>query len=304
LEIGDWTSPISNLQSPISNPQSLLQLVASAEAGSEHPLGRAIVQAAEARGVALLPVQKFMAVPGRGITAYVDGRQVTVGNERLMQSQGIALDGLAETFAALQAEGKTLMAIGVDGRAAGVIALADAIKDGSAEAVSELRALGVRSVMLTGDSRLPAQAIARQAGVDEVIAEVLPADKAWIVSELQRQGSVVAMVGDGVNDAPALAQADVGIAIGTGTDVAIEAADVTLISGDLRKLPKGILLARRIVRGIRQNLFWAFFYNVILIPVAAFGLFQQYGPMLAAGAMAFSSLFVVSNSLRLSRQQL
>jgi len=282
----------------------LLQIVASAEQGSEHPLGRAIVQAAEERRLALSPLQKFLAAPGKGITAYVDGRQVTVGNERLMQLQGIALDGLAETAETLQANGKTTMLVGIDGQPAGVIGLADTLKAGSREAVAELRLLGIRSVMLTGDNERSARAIASQVGVDEVIAEVLPGDKASQVAGWQKKGAVVAMVGDGINDAPALAQADVGIAIGTGTDVAMEAADVTLISGDLRRLPKAILLSKRIVRGIRQNLFWAFFYNVILIPVAAIGLFQQYGPILAAGAMAFSSLFVVSNSLRLRRQKL
>ncbi|MGQ9814959.1 MAG: HAD-IC family P-type ATPase, partial [Candidatus Roseilinea sp.] len=187
-----------------------------------------------------------------------------------------------------------------------VLGLADTLKEGSVEAVAALKNLGVRVVMLTGDNARSAQAIASQAGIsdavrDDVVADVLPGDKAARVAEFQQQGRVVAMVGDGVNDAPALAQADVGIAVGAGTDVAIEAADVTLISGDLRQLPRAIALSRRIVRGIRQNLFWAFFYNTLLIPVAALGLFAQYGPILAAGAMAFSSLFVVSNSLRLRR---
>ena len=302
--IVDFGLPIDALppESEIQNRKSkILQLVASAEKGSEHPLGQAVVQAAETQGLSLSSPQKFMAVPGKGITAYVENHQVSVGNDKLMQLQGIALNGLSARAGELQAQGKTTMVVGIDGLPAGVIGLADTLKEGSAEAIDQLKGLGVRSVMLTGDNARSAQAIASQVGVDEVMAEVLPGDKAAKVADLQKQGRVVAMVGDGVNDAPALAQADVGIAIGTGTDVAIEAADVTIISGDLRKLPQAIVLSRRVVRGIRQNLFWAFFYNVILIPVAAIGLFAQYGPILAAGAMAFSSLFVVLNSLRLGK---
>ncbi|MCS7062217.1 MAG: heavy metal translocating P-type ATPase [Anaerolineae bacterium] len=284
--------------------RAILQLAASAEQSSEHPLGRAIVQAAEAQGVPLLPAERFTATPGRGVTAYINHHQVSIGNEKLMHLQGVVLDGLTEQVRALQAEGKTTMIVSVDNRPAAVLGLADPLKLGAGEAVSALKRLGVRVVMLTGDNARSARAIAAQAGIDEVLADVLPSDKAAHVAALQQQGKVVAMVGDGINDAPALAQADVGIAIGAGADVAIEAADVTLIGGDLRQLPRAIVLSRRIVRGIRQNLFWAFFYNVLLIPIAAAGLFAQYGPILAAGAMAFSSVFVVSNSLRLRRQAL
>ncbi len=315
----DWRSGIVDFGLPLDSlpPQSdidarkraILQLAASAEQGSEHPLGQAIVQAAEAQRLPLLPLQRFMAVPGKGITAWVDGHQVSIGNDRLMQLQGVVLNSLSDHVRALQAQGKTTMILSVDGQPAGVLGLSDTLKEGSAEAVAALKRLGLRVIMLTGDNAQSAQAIASQAGIldpasNNVLAEVLPGDKAARVAELQQQGRVVAMVGDGVNDAPALAQADVGIAISAGTDVAIEAADVTLISGDLRQLPRAIVLSRRIVRGIRQNLFWAFFYNILLIPVAAIGLFAQYGPVLAAGAMAFSSLFVVSNSLRLRRQAL
>jgi Cu+-exporting ATPase len=311
LPVGAFVGSIQNQKSEIENRQSqipnLLHLVASAEKGSEHPLGQAIVQAAEAQGLKPLPLQKFMSVPGKGITAYVDGRQVSVGNDKLMQLQGIDVSGLSEQAEALRAQGKTLMLVGVDNHLAGLIALADTIKDSSAQGIDALRRQGARVVMLTGDNARSAQAIAKQAGLtgsDEVVADVLPGDKSAKVSQLQGQHEVVAMVGDGVNDAPALAQADVGIAIGTGADVAIEAADVTVINGDLRSVAKSIALSRQTVRGIRQNLFWAFFYNVILIPVAALGLFAQYGPILAAGAMAFSSLFVVSNSLRLRQAKL
>ncbi len=289
----------------LTTGQSMLQRVASAEKGSEHPLGQAIVQAADAQGLALSPVQKFLAIPGKGITAYIDNHQITVGNERLMEMQGIDLSPMVDRAEALRADGKTLMFVGIDNRPAGLIGLSDTIKDGSADGIANLRKQGARVVMLTGDNARSAQAIAAQAGLsgnDEVIADVLPGDKSSKVADLQKQKEVVAMVGDGVNDAPALAQADVGIAIGTGTDVAIEAADVTIINGDLRSVARAIRLSRLTVNGIRQNLFWAFFYNVILIPVAALGLFAQFGPILAAGAMAFSSLFVVSNSLRLRRK--
>jgi Cu+-exporting ATPase len=289
----------------------LLQLVASAEKGSEHPLAQAIVQAAEAEGLTPLPVQKFLAVPGKGITAYVDGHQLSVGNTALMQLHGVSLNGDVQSrIVEWQSQGKTAMFAARDNQLIGAIALSDTLKEGATDAVQSLHQAGVRAVMLTGDNVRSAQTIAEQAKVDEVIAEVLPDQKAAKVKELQAavdgngRQSVVGMVGDGINDAPALAQADVGMAIGTGTDVAIEAADVTLISGDVRKVPQAIKLSKLTVNGIRQNLFWAFFYNVILIPVAALGIFNQYGPILAAGAMAFSSLFVVSNSLRLRAKKI
>jgi P-type Cu+ transporter len=275
-------------------------LAATAERGSEHPLARAIVRAAEARGIAAAQPQKFTAVPGKGLTAYVADRQVSVGNLALLQQQGVAVDAAAlARLSALQDQGKTAMLVAIDGALAGLIAMSDMIKPGSAEAIAALRQRGARVIMLTGDNARSARAIAAQARVDDVIADVLPADKSAKIAELRDAGRVVAMVGDGINDAPALARADVGMAIGTGADVAIEAADVTLISGDLRKAPQAIALSGATVRTIRQNLFWAFVYNIVLIPTAILGIFHAYGPILAAAAMALSSLFVVGNSLRL-----
>jgi P-type Cu+ transporter len=298
------TDIISHQPSAISREQ-LLRLAASLERGSEHPLGEAIVTRAKGEGLVLGEVQGFEAVPGHGVQGKVDGRTVLLGNAKFMRDSGIALGGMEVQAERLAGEGKTPMFVAVDGWVAGVIAVADTIKASSVEAIRALHRLGIGVVMLTGDNQRTAAAIAGQAGIDRVLAEVLPEQKASEVKKLQAEGKVVAMVGDGINDAPALAQADVGIAIGTGTDVAMEASDITLIRGDLTGVVTAIELSQRTLRTIKQNLFWAFIYNVLGIPIAAGVLYPFFGilldPMLASAAMAASSVSVVSNSLRLRR---
>ncbi len=279
----------------------LLSITAAAEKLSEHPLADAIVAAAAARTLELPVAEQFQAVPGRGIFAVVDGMAVQVGTRRMMEESGAETGQWTPLMKQLEQEGKTAMLVSVDGDIAGIVAVADTIKETSKAAVARLHEMGIEVVMITGDNKLTAEAIAKQAGIRTVLAEVLPEGKAAEIRRLQSGGNKVAMVGDGINDAPALATADTGMAIGTGTDVAMEAADITLMRGDLMSIPDAILMSRRTMSNIKQNLFWALAYNTIGIPIAALGFLA---PWLAGAAMAFSSVSVVLNALRLQRVKL
>lgn len=283
--------------------QRLLQLAGSAETGSEHPLGEAIVRGARKEKLELLPIEEFKAIPGQGIDVTINSQTVFIGNKKLMDEQGINLSGFLEKSDQLALEGKTPMYIAINQEFAGIIAVADVVKENSAKAIRKLQSMGIKVAMITGDNQKTAQAIAKQVGIDYVLAEVLPQDKSNEVKKLQAEGRKVCMVGDGINDAPALVQADIGIAIGSGTDVAMESADIVLMKSDLMDVPTAIQLSKRTIRNIKQNLFWAFGYNVAGIPIAA-GFLHLFGgpllnPIFAAAAMAFSSVSVVTNALRL-----
>ena len=286
----------------------LLRLAASLERGSEHPLATAIASGAEERGVALVAVRDFVSETGKGVIGVVDGDTFAVGNQTLLDTLGIDTAGLAERAEELRQEGQGVMLIGVDGSAAGLIAVGDPIKESAFGALRALHDDGIRTVMLTGDSRTTAEAVGRRLGLDEIIAEVLPDRKAAVVNEIQNQGRVVAMAGDGINDAPALAQAQIGIAMGTGTDVAMQSAGMTLVKGDLQGIVRARRLSRAVMRNIRQNLFFAFIFNALAIPLAAGVLYPAFGlllnPMIASAAMSMSSVLVISNALRLRKVRL
>lgn len=296
--------------------ENILEYAASIEKGSEHPLAEAIVKYAQEKNIAISKPEKFNAIPGYGVEGIIESKNVVLGNRKLMEREKISIDGETEKqIQKLENEGKTVMILALDDSIAGLIGVADTLKEHSKEAVVELYKMSIKVIMITGDNERTAKAIAKEVGIDEVIAGVLPEDKAAKIKQLQIErvdlrgrGNIVAMVGDGINDAPALAAADIGVAIGSGTDVAMEAADVTLIVGDLRKVPQAITLSRATMRTIRGNLFWAFIYNIIGIPIAAGVLFPAFGvllnPIIASGAMASSSLFVVLNSLRLRKTKI
>jgi len=302
-----WGEPVVTDVVPTAGVSvgELLALAASVEQGSEHPLAQTIVEEAKARGLTLRKARDFRAFPGKGVVARVNGRQVKLGNAAFISGAGVDLRDLEDGAEELSREGKTVVYLLDDGRLQGFTAVSDTVKPTAVEVVRELKEMGLEVGMVSGDRRSTAEAVAREIGMDGVLAEVLPGDKAEEIFRIQGEGKVVAMVGDGINDAPALAQADIGIAVGTGTDVALEASDITLISDDLRKVATAVKLSRRTLRNIKQNLFWAFFYNVVGIPIAAGVLYPAWGillsPMIAAAAMAFSSVSVVTNSLRLRR---
>jgi Cu+-exporting ATPase len=281
----------------------VVRLAASIERGSEHPLAAAIVAAAEARGIALAQTENFRSVTGKGVVGRVDAKDVALGNAALLQDLRVDAGGLTERAEALRRDGQTVMFVSVNGRAAGLLGTADPIKDSSQEAIDLLHKEGIKVVMMTGDGRSTAEAVGKKLGLDEIVADVLPANKADAVRKLQAAGKIVAMAGDGINDAPALAQAQVGIAMGTGTDVAIESAGITLLKGDLRGIARARRLSHATMGNIRQNLFFAFAYNALGVPVAAGLLYPFFGlllsPMIAAAAMSLSSVSVIGNSLRL-----
>ena len=281
---------------PSLQEDEILKIAASVEWGSEHPLGEALVSEAQKHGIELITPEKFTSISGKGVKAIIKGQEVLVGSARFMQESNINFQTIETDLSSIEERAESTLLVAVENKIVGIIGIADSIKENSKDAVSEMQRMGLKTILLTGDNQQTARVIGGLVGVDEVIAEVLPADKAQAVKKLQSEGRIVAMVGDGVNDAPALAQADVGVAIGTGTDVAIASAQVTLMSGDLNGVVKAINLSKKTLKTIRENLFWAFIYNIVLIPIAALG---RLNPMLAAAAMAFSSIFVVSNSLRL-----
>ncbi|MGH7907464.1 MAG: HAD-IC family P-type ATPase, partial [Candidatus Binataceae bacterium] len=299
--VGIFTEP------GIDEPE-LLRIAASLERVSEHPLGAAIVNAAAERGIKNAQATDFESLTGQGVIGVVDGHRIGVGNELLMAKLSAGSADLVSRAEAMRAEGQTVMFVSLEGKPAGLLSVADPIKPSSHEAVRMLRDAGVRIVMLTGDNQLTAQAVARRLGIDEIEAEVMPQDKANVVKKLQSEGRKVAMAGDGINDAPALAQAEVGIAMGTGTDVAMESAGITLVKGDLRGIVKARRLSQATMRNIRENLFFAFVYNTLGIPIAAGVLYPAIGlmlnPMIASAAMSLSSVSVVTNALRLRRVRL
>lgn len=296
---------VTDVIAPMGDEERLLQLTASAEKSSEHPLGEAIVKSAQDRGLSLLETKDFEAITGQGISVRVDSHHLLIGNGKLMKQHGIELSSLAEISDRLAEEGKTPMYVAIDGKSAGIIAVADVVKKSSAQAIQKLTKMGIEVAMITGDNKKTADAIAKQVGISRVLSEVLPQDKANEVKKIQSENKRVAMVGDGINDAPALAQADIGIAIGSGTDVAMESADIVLMHSDLMDVATAIQLSKATIRNIKQNLFWAFAYNTAGIPIAA-GVLHFFGgellsPMFAAAAMSLSSVSVVSNALRLKR---
>jgi Cu+-exporting ATPase len=296
---------VSVVSTEAVDEQTLLRLAASLERGSEHPLAAAIVAGAQERGIELTEAVAFDSVTGKGVTGEVDGHEVSLGNRKLIEDLGIDPGELPTKAESLRADGQTVMFVAVDGKAAGLVSVADPIKETTPEAIRQLHEEGIRIVMLTGDSRTTAEAVARKLNIDEVVAEVLPNQKVDVVKKFQAEGRFVAMAGDGINDAPALAQAQVGIAMGTGTDVAMKSAGVTLVKGDLRGIVRARVLSRLTMSNIKQNLFFAFIYNSIGVPIAAGVLYPFFGillsPMIAAAAMSFSSVSVIGNALRLRR---